>query len=209
VTTPQTIPNQTKAAKTAGSQLSPATPGTRTANSSSSATSTAATSTAATTTPNGAYALPVAITDPKAVTGFYSTSYVPGKQHLGVDLPAASSTPVNSPVTGSIVQSYNRGTDSFVVLQQNGTTTQQVLGHVACYGCYPGEPVTKGQPFGAQVINNPSKGAEGGGDHVHWGANYQGVPVQAKDGWGWGAAPATSTAAEASGRGWFNPLSGP
>jgi murein DD-endopeptidase MepM/ murein hydrolase activator NlpD len=151
-----------------------------------------------------AYSAPVPINAPHD-TGFYDSSYEEqfGKQHLGVDLGAPAGTPVNSPVGGTIKGYYPDGINSFVVIQQSGTSTQHVLGHITCDTCKPGEQVVAGQPFGATVLNNPEEG-----DHVHWGANYNGIPLTPTAGWGWGDAPATSTPAEAAAKGWFNPLQG-
>ena len=152
-----------------------------------------------------AYTPPVPV-NPAQDTGFFAPNYIPGHQHLGVDLPAPAGTPVRAPFTGQVTGYYPDRTNpanSFVVMQPNGTTTQNVYGHVTCPTCYPGQPITQGAPFGATVAPNPE------GAHVHWGANYQGVSPTASGGWGWGMAPATATPAQAQMRGWFNPLQGP
>lgn len=138
-------------------------------------------------------------------TGFYAPGYAPqfSRQHTGVDIPAPIGAQVRAPVTGRIVRSYPNGANSFIVIQPNGTTTQQVLGHVTCPTCAPGTAIQQGAPFGATVLPYPT------GSHVHWGANYNGIPVTPRDGWGWGQAPATSTPAQARNRGWFDPRVGP
>jgi hypothetical protein len=142
------------------------------------------------------------------VSGFFDPSYPPAenRQHLGLDLPVAAGTPVQSPINGSVVVNATPETDimqSHLILREDGTGVEHVLGHIGS-SLRPAQRVTSGQIIGTVRLwpGNPGR------SHIHWGANQRGVraaigPSPQGD-WGWGRAPVAATEAQAGARGWIN-----
>lgn len=137
--------------------------------------------------------------------GFFSQQYrdtdIKHAQHLGVDLPAKVGTEVVSPVNGTIEKITPNGGESYVIIQQAGSKTQHILGHISCDGCYEGQMVHEGAKFGSKVLSYPT------GDHVHWGVNVNGIPESGVSA-GWGRASSSVTESAAMEAGWRDPLSG-
>lgn len=158
------------------------------------------------------YIRPVAGTAVSA--GFFDPAYrqEENRQHLGIDLPAPSGTPVVAPVSGTVVfnaTSSDRGADTaFLVIRETATGVEHVLGHIRS-SIQPdtrAASVTRGQSVGTVA-------EWGRRSHVHWGLNTQGVPRSVQSGpggnWGWGRAPSAVAEAQAIQRGWIDPFSLP
>lgn len=153
-------------------------------------------------TPAPAYAAPLPQAYSQPSYGYYDPRYrqQENRQHLGVDYGAASGTPVYSRTDGRILSNntrLNNPAESRVFVQQNGTSTQSVYGHIFSTTT-PNMNVHRGEYIG-QVID------QGRNSHLHYGVNTQQIPVRAANGWGWGRSPATSTPQQAAQRGWVNP----
>lgn len=145
------------------------------------------------------WAAPVA---PRVASPFFDPTYPTDfdRQHLGVDLTAASGSAVVSPVQGYVRVNRTSHADvnqAYLVIEDMMTETEHVLGHISSDLAVEtfvsrGERVGTVRPW----PNEPSR------SHVHWGANRrQARPVGS---WGWGRAPAAVTEVEAVAQGWVN-----
>jgi murein DD-endopeptidase MepM/ murein hydrolase activator NlpD len=152
------------------------------------------------------YRLPV--TPSGRVHGFFDPVYraSENRQHLGVDLPARSGTPVVSPVDGVITANRTTGVaagSAFLVIRETSTGAEHVLGHVTST-IQPG--TTAASVNRGEFVGTVSDW--GTNSHVHWGLNIRGVPRSVQSGpggnWGWGRAPASATESQALARGWVN-----
>lgn len=146
---------------------------------------------------------------PVTTTGIGSEYFDPayrqseGRQHLGVDLPAAAGAIVMSPVTGQVVVNQTMRSDimqAYLVIKETGSGIEHVLGHLTST-LQPGAKIGRGEAVGTVR-------PWAGNSHIHWGANSRGVLASmgsSPEGqWGWGRAPASVTRAQAAARGWID-----
>lgn len=129
--------------------------------------------------------------------GFLDQRYVKeeGRQHVGIDLPAPAGTPVYATAPGRVVSNNTKSApaqESRLILQQEGTRTQSVYGHV--YSTTT--PQTRVKP--GQYIGEIKD--QGRNSHLHYGENQNGIPMR-----GWGRQPAATTPAQIGKQGWADP----
>jgi murein DD-endopeptidase MepM/ murein hydrolase activator NlpD len=140
--------------------------------------------------------------------GFYDSNYPKrwNAQHSGVDLFSSAGATVRAPVDGHVVMNMQSRdiNNTYVIVQQAGSKTQYVLGHVAS-NLLKGESVSAGQSIGT-VRQWPKQNAtDRDNSHVHFGKNVEGRASPEVNRWGWGRAPRSATREELRLHGWVAP----